>query len=265
MPDFVFPPMPPAWVAIQGSDQRFPVHRIYCVGKNYAEHAREMGSDPEREPPCFFSKPADAVTPGVGEVPYPPGTENLHHEIELVVALGAGGRDLNPAQALDRVMGYAVGVDLTRRDLQAAAKKSGLPWDTAKGFDFSAPISPITRVEHGSALQGGRIWLEVNGEMRQQADIADMTWSVGEVLSHLSRLFELRAGDLVFTGTPAGVGPVTPGDTLRGGVEGLQEIRVLISPARTAGSSSRGIDPGQGGHSGVGADCRHWPDGELDD
>jgi fumarylpyruvate hydrolase len=262
MSDYFFPPMPPVWVAIHGRDERYPVHRIYCVGKNYAEHAREMGSDPEREPPCFFSKPADAVTPGSGEVPYPPGTDNLHHEIELVVALGAGGRDLTPVQALDRVAGYAVGVDLTRRDLQAAAKKRGLPWDTAKGFDFSAPISPITLVQDGSDLQRGRIWLEVNGEMRQQADIADMTWSVGEVLAHLSRLFDLRAGDLVFTGTPAGVGPLKPGDRLRGGVDGLQQVDFLITPARSAGAGSRGLDPDQGELSGVGADCQHWPAGD---
>lgn len=234
MTDFLFPAMPPVSVAVRGSDQRLPVHRIYCVGKNYAEHAREMGSDPEREPPCFFSKPADAVVPGTGEVPYPPATGNLHHEIELVVALGAGGRDLDPAQALDRVIGYAVGVDLTRRDLQAAAKQRGLPWDTAKGFDCSAPLSPVSLLEPGRALEQGRIWLEVNGQMRQEADIADMTWSVGEVLSHLSRLFELRPGDLVFTGTPAGVGPLVPGDSLRGGVEGVGEVDLRVVPARSA-------------------------------
>lgn len=258
MPDYMFPPMPPVSVAIHGREECFPVHRIYCVGKNYAEHAREMGSDPEREPPCFFSKPADAVVPGVGEIPYPPGTRNLHHEIELVVALGAGGRDLTPEQGLDRVVGYAVGVDLTRRDLQAAAKERGLPWDTAKGFDFSAPISPITLAAQGSPLARARIWLEVNGQIRQQADIADMTWTVGEVLSHLSRLFELRAGDLIFTGTPAGVGPLQPGDSLRGGIEGLQEVSFLIVPARPASDSD------QGSHSGVGADCMHWPDSQLD-
>jgi fumarylpyruvate hydrolase len=258
MPDFLFPPSPPAWIPIQGREAGFPVHRIYCVGKNYAEHAREMGSDPEREPPCFFSKPADAVAPGNGEIPYPPGTENLHHEIELVVVLGAGGRDLSPEQALDRVAGYAVGVDLTRRDLQAAAKKSGLPWDTSKGFDYSAPIAPITLVEHGSALKNGKIWLQVNGQPRQQADISDMTWNVGEVLAHLSRLFELRAGDVVFTGTPAGVGPLLPGDRVRGGVDGLEEVDFLIVPAR------RAPEPGQGRGSGVSADCRHWPDNELD-
>lgn len=233
MTDFLFPAMPPVSVPVHGSDSRLPVHRIYCVGKNYAEHAREMGSDPEREPPCFFSKPADALVCGSGEVPYPPATGNLHHEIELVVALGAGGRDLDPAQALDRVIGYAVGVDLTRRDLQAAAKQRGLPWDTAKGFDCSAPMSPVRLVEPGRGLGEGRIWLEVNGQLRQKANIADMTWSVGEVLSHLSRLFELRAGDLVFTGTPAGVGPLVPGDVLRGGVDGVGEVDFRIAPARS--------------------------------
>jgi fumarylpyruvate hydrolase len=220
-----------------------------------------MGSDPEREPPCFFSKPADAVVSGTGEVPYPPGTNNLHHEIELVVVLGAGGRDLSPAQALDRVLGYAVGVDLTRRDLQAAAKKQGLPWDTSKGFDFSAPVAAITLVEHGSALEHGKIWLQVNDEIRQQADISDMTWSVGEVLAHLSRLFELRAGDVIFTGTPAGVGPLVPGDRVRGGVAGLQEVDLLITPPRADGGSS---DPDASRGSGVGADCMHWPDNQLD-
>ena len=260
MPDFIFPPMPPVSVAIHGREACFPVHRVYCVGKNYAEHAREMGSDPDREAPCFFSKPADAVVPGCGEIPYPPGSNNVHYEIELVAALGAGGRDLSPEQALDRVVGYAVGVDMTRRDLQHAAKDRGQPWDTAKGFDYSAPVSPITLVDHGSTLASGRIWIEVNGEIRQDADIADMTWNVGEVLAQLSTLFELRAGDLVFTGTPAGVGPVVPGDSLRGGVAQLQEIDLLITPPRTAGPESRGIDRGQGGRSGIGADCRHWPD-----
>ncbi|MDH3401678.1 MAG: fumarylacetoacetate hydrolase family protein, partial [Chromatiales bacterium] len=201
-----------------------------------------------------------AVVPGRGEIPYPPGSNNVHYEIELVAALGAGGRDLSPEQALDRVVGYAVGVDMTRRDLQHAAKDRGQPWDTAKGFDYSAPVSPITLVEHGSTLASGRIWIEVNGEIRQDADIADMTWNVGEVLAQLSTLFELRAGDLVFTGTPAGVGPVVPGDSLRGGVAQLQEIDLLITPPRTAGPESRAIDRGQGGRSGIGADCRHWPD-----
>jgi fumarylpyruvate hydrolase len=219
---------PPVSVEVAGSSERFPVHRIYCVGRNYAAHAREMGMDPEREPPFFFSKPADAIVPNGAAVPYPPRTSNLHHEIELVVAIGAGGRDIPLANALAHVYGYAVGNDLTRRDLQFAAREKGQPWDVAKGFDHSAPITAIRRAAEVGHCERGRIWIEVNGERRQQADLSEMIWSVPEIVAELSTLFELRPGDLIFTGTPAGVGPVKPGDSLVGGIDGLETLRTTI-------------------------------------
>ena len=222
------PPMAPS-VEIAGASTRFPVHRIYCVGRNYAAHAREMGADPAREPPFFFSKPADAVVPNGAPVPYPPRTANLHHEIELVVAIGEGGRNIPVASALAHVFGYAVGNDLTRRDLQAAAKDKGQPWDTSKGFDHSAPITAIRRVADVGHPARGAIWLEVNGQPRQRADLCEMIWSVPEIVSELSMLYELKPGDLVFTGTPAGVGPLVRGDSLVGGIEGLDTLRTTIA------------------------------------
>ena len=222
------PPMAPS-VEIAGASTRFPVHRIYCVGRNYAAHAREMGADPAREPPFFFSKPADAVVPNGASVPYPPRTANLHHEIELVVAIGEGGRNIPVASALAHVFGYAVGNDLTRRDLQAAAKAQGQPWDTSKGFDHSAPITAIRRVPDVGHPSRGAIWLEVNGQPRQRADLCEMIWSVPEIVSELSTLYELKPGDLVFTGTPAGVGPLARGDSLVGGIEGLDTLRTTIA------------------------------------
>jgi fumarylpyruvate hydrolase len=219
--DYLLPPPPPVGLAVMGSSQLFPVHRIYCVGRNYADHVREMGSDPRSEPPIFFAKPADALVPSGTQVRYPPRTRNLHHEIELVVALGRGGRDLSAADARALVLGYAVGNDLTRRDLQAAAKQAGQPWDVAKGFDASAPVSPLRLAGDTGPLTQGRIWLEVNGVLRQQADIAEMIWSVPEIIAELSSYFELKPGDLIFTGTPAGVGALLPGDTVRGGVDGV--------------------------------------------
>jgi fumarylpyruvate hydrolase len=224
----VIPAPPQSSVEVAGTTERFPVHRIYCVGRNYAAHAREMGMDPEREPPFFFSKPADAIVPNGTAVPYPPRTANLHHEIELVVAIGTGGRDIPLANALAHVYGYAVGNDLTRRDLQFAAREKGQPWDVAKGFDHSAPITAIRRAAEVGHLERGRIWIEVNGERRQQADLAEMIWNVPEIVAELSTLFELRPGDLVFTGTPAGVGPVKPGDSLVGGIDGLETLRTTI-------------------------------------
>jgi fumarylpyruvate hydrolase len=218
----------PPSVAIEGSDARFPVHRIYCVGRNYAAHVREMGATPEREPPCFFMKPADAVVPNGAAVPYASRTSNLHHEIELVVAIGHAGRDLRRDTALGHVFGYAVGNDLTRRDLQAAARNAGLPWDVAKGFDRSAPIAAIRPVAAAGHVAEGRIWLEVNGQVRQEANLAEMIWSVPDILVELSSLFELQPGDLIFTGTPAGVGPVQRGDTLVGGIDGLETLRTTI-------------------------------------
>jgi len=225
---YEFAPPMALTVEIDGTDTRFPVHRIYCVGRNYAAHAREMGMDPEREPPFFFSKPADAVTANGASVPYPPRTSNLHHEIELVVAIGEGGRDIPVANALAHVFGYAVGNDLTRRDLQFAAREKGQPWDVSKGFDHSAPVSAIRRVSDVGHLSRGAIWIEVNGESRQRADLCEMIWSVPEIVSELSALFELKPGDLVFTGTPAGVGPVVRGDSLVGGIEGLDTLRTTI-------------------------------------
>jgi fumarylpyruvate hydrolase len=221
------PPMAPT-VEVAGSDGRFPVHRIYCVGRNYAAHAREMGMDPDREPPFFFSKPADAVVANGTAVPYPPRTANLHHEIELVIAIGEGGRDIPVENALAHVFGYAVGNDLTRRDLQFAAREKGQPWDVSKGFDHSAPISAIRRVADAGHPERGAIWIEVNGERRQSADLSEMIWTVPEIIAELSTLFELRPGDLIFTGTPAGVGPVVPGDSLVGGIDGLDTLRTTI-------------------------------------
>ena len=225
---FVIPPIPLPSVEIAGSDERLPVHRIYCVGRNYAKHAREMGMDPDREPPFFFSKPADAVVANGTPVPYPPRTSNLHHEIELVVAIGTGGRDIPLDSALAHVYGYAVGLDLTRRDLQFAARDQGRPWDVSKGFDHSAPVSAIRPAAEMGHPEQGAIWLEVNGEARQRANLSEMIWSVPEIVAELSTYYELRPGDLIFTGTPEGVGPVTRGDSLVGGIDGLETLRITI-------------------------------------
>ena len=225
---FVIPPSPSPSVEIAGSDARFPVHRIYCVGRNYAKHAREMGMDPDREPPFFFSKPADAVVANGTPVPYPPRTSNLHHELELVVAIGTGGSDIPLDNSLAHVFGYAVGLDLTRRDLQFAARDQGRPWDVAKGFDHSAPVSAIRPAAEMGHLEQGAIWLEVNGETRQRANLSEMIWSVPEIVAELSTYYELRPGDLIFTGTPEGVGPVKRGDSLVGGIDGLETLRITI-------------------------------------
>jgi fumarylpyruvate hydrolase len=228
MTDFAFPPAAAPSVAISGSAQRFPVHRIYCVGRNYAEHVREMGGDTEREPPVFFTKPADAVMANEAAIPYPPRTSNFHHEIELVIAIGRGGRDILKERALEHVFGYAVGNDLTRRDLQAASKKGGLPWDTSKGFDSSAPLSSIRPAAQGHVSKG-KIWLSVNSQRRQESDIAEMIWSVPEIIAELSTLFELKSGDLIFTGTPSGVGALQRGDRIEGGIDGLETLRNTIA------------------------------------
>lgn len=225
---YVFPaPERPA-VEVKGRSEGFPVRRIFCVGRNYADHAREMGADPTREPPFFFSKPADAIVPNNATVPYPPRTSNLHHEVELVVALGKAGKDIPVASALDHVFGFAVGNDLTRRDLQLAARDKGRPWDTSKGFDRSAPITAIAPVAVDSPVWNGRIWLKVNGEVRQQADVSDMIWSVPEIIAELSTLFELMPGDLIYTGTPAGVSAVKAGDRLEAGIDGLDTLVTII-------------------------------------
>lgn len=229
--EFVFSPPAITAIPIAASTQKFPVHRIYCVGRNYAEHAIEMGWT-GREPPFFFSKPADAVLPvadgETGEMPYPPMTNDLHHEIELVVAIGKAGSNIPVHQALDHVWGYAIGLDMTRRDLQADAKKAGRPWSTAKGFDLSAPVSPIHPTDMAGHIAQGRIHLDVNGECRQNSDIGKLTWSMAETIAHLSRYFALQPGDLIFTGTPEGVGAVRRGDVLEGGIEGLGILRVRI-------------------------------------
>ena len=231
MSDFIFP-IPTPSVAIAGTATRFPVRRILCVGRNYAAHAREMGRDPDREPPFFFFKPADAVVDDGRRVPYPPLTKDLHHEIELVVAIGREGADIEPADALDHVFGYAVGLDLTRRDLQIAHRDLGRPWDWGKGFDNSAPCGPIHRVAQAGHPTSGRIWLEVNGDVRQEGNLADLIWPVPDVIALASRAMRLMPGDLIFTGTPSGVGAVVPGDRMTGGVEGVGTIAVEISPAR---------------------------------
>ena len=227
MTEYVFVPPPIPSVEIAGTRQRFPVHRIYCVGRNYAEHAREMGNDPKADPPVFFTKPADAIVANGVAVPYPPRTDNFHYEVELVVAVGGAGRNIAAAQAFGHVFGYAVGNDLTRRDLQGASKKKGLPWDTGKAFDASAPIGAIRPASLGH-IERGRIWLNVNGETRQQSDIGEMIWSVSDIIAELSTLFELRAGDLIYTGTPAGVGPLKPGDRIECGIDGLESLSNAI-------------------------------------
>ena len=227
---FVFPPPATPSVAVAGMEARFPVRRIFCVGRNYAAHAREMGRDPDREPPFFFSKPADAVVDDGVAIPYPPETANFHHEIELVVAIGVGGQNIPVSEALDHVWGYGVGIDLTRRDLQLQARDLGRPWDWAKGFDRSAPCAPLHRVADVGHPQAGRIWLALNGEVKQEGDLADLIWPVHDVIATISRSIELARGDLIYTGTPAGVGPIQPGDAVTGGVQGLGEIMVTVYP-----------------------------------
>jgi fumarylpyruvate hydrolase len=226
MDSFVFPPAARAAVPVAQSAALFPVRRILCVGRNYAAHRREMGGD-DRDPPFFFSKPADAIAPPGVAVPYPSRTEDLHHEIELVVAIGQAGADVTPTEALGLVFGYAVGVDLTRRDLQAAARAKGQPWDAAKGFDVSAPISAI--LPWVGSPPHGAITLSVNGAARQSAVVADMIWSVPEIIAQASQLWTLAPGDLIFTGTPEGVGPLVRGDDVQGAVEGVGSLRFTVS------------------------------------
>jgi len=224
---FVVPPPPAAAIPVVGDRGLFPVRRVYCVGRNYAEHAREMGHDPDREEPFFFMKAPDALATD-GRFPYPPATKDVHHEIELVVALGKGGRDIPVDRAMECVWGYAVGLDMTRRDLQAVAKKAGRPWEVAKAFDASAPISPIVPVAKAGHLTSGAIWLDVNGERRQTGDLSQLIWKIDETISYLSGLFEMAPGDVIFTGTPAGVAAVQRGDRLHGHVDGVGELTVLV-------------------------------------
>jgi fumarylpyruvate hydrolase len=226
---FVFEAPSAPGVPVVGSAARFPVHRIYCIGRNYADHAKEMGARiVSRANPVFFMKPADAVVSEGGDIPYPSATRELHHEVEMVVGLSGGGRDIAPAQALDRVFGYGVGLDLTRRDLQAAMKAKGLPWDVAKGFDASAPVSALRAASEMGHPREARLSLAVNGELRQDADIADMIFAVPEIICELSKLFELEAGDLIFTGTPAGVGPLQRGHTFRAELQGIALLQGRI-------------------------------------
>ncbi|MFL2546757.1 MAG: fumarylacetoacetate hydrolase family protein [Candidatus Rariloculaceae bacterium] len=215
-------------VSIAGTREKFPLHRVYCVGWNYAAHVREMGLDIEREPPIFFMKPLDAVVPSGSKIIYPPATDNLHYEIELVVAIGREGHAISQRKALEYVWGYGVGIDMTRRDLQAVAKKRGQPWEPSKSFDQSAPLSELHPVENVGHPEEGRIWLEVNGEIRQDGDINQLIWRVPEIIEHLSALFHLRPGDLIYTGTPAGVSAIVRGDILRGGVDGVANIDAEI-------------------------------------
>lgn len=232
-PEFVIPLPPQPALPVVGTAALFPVRRIFCVGRNYAEHAREMGAIEQaegREPPFFFMKPADALVSGRGEiaVAYPPLTADLHHEIEMVVALAAGGAGIAAERALDCVYGYGVGLDLTRRDLQARAKAKGHPWDMGKGFDQSAVVAPLVPAAVCGHPARGRIWLAINDETRQQGDLRQMAWSVGEIIAQLSKNVTLSAGDLIFTGTPAGVGSLRRGDHLRGGVAGVGELTARI-------------------------------------
>jgi fumarylpyruvate hydrolase len=232
MPQYTFAPVPVASVPLQGEYSRFPVHRIYCVGRNFAEHAKEMGAPvaAEKGTPVIFMKPGDAIVTD-GHVPYPTQTSELHHEVELVVAIGRDARgELSEAEALSLVYAYGVGLDLTRRDLQAALKDKRLPWDISKGFDASAPISALVPVAQAGELGDRRLWLEVNNELRQQAPLSDMIFGVVEVLQHLARLYSLRAGDLVYMGTPSGVAALQRGDRFRAGIDGLVEFSGEILP-----------------------------------
>lgn len=234
MADYVFPPHQMAALQISGSEQRFPVRRVYCVGRNYAGHAREMGSDPDREPPFFFCKPGDAaavvpVAPGtVAELPYPPQTSNYHYECELVVAIGAGGSNIAVADAHQHIFGYAVGLDMTRRDLQGKMKDAGRPWEIGKAFDYSAPVGQLRRAAEAPGVESAGIALALDGAVRQSSSTDHMIWSVAETIANLSTLFRLEPGDLIFTGTPEGVGAVERGQSLTGSIDGLDSLSVTF-------------------------------------
>ena len=228
MTSYVFAPCPQPFLPVKGTQACFPVHRIYCVGQNYADHAIEMGGDPTRNPPFFFQKNPDCLVIEGRDFPYPSQTEDVHHEIELVVALKTGGCGIPVVKALDHVYGYAVGIDMTRRDLQAVAKKAGRPWEVAKAFEHSAPCSAIVMASEIGHPETGAITLKINGETRQSGDLNQMIWKVAETISYLSSLFELQPGDLIFTGTPAGVGPVQRGDRLEGQVDGVGMLSVIV-------------------------------------
>ena len=228
---YTFPPPAIISVPVVGKAERFPVHRIYCVGRNYEEHAKEMGFT-GREPPFFFLKPNDSlvlVNPGeTGSMPYPPLTQNLHHEIELVVAIGKGGKNIKAADAFSHIYGYAVGLDMTRRDLQGEMKKQGRPWCIGKAFDHSAPMGPITPAAQAGDVENAELYVQVNGADRQRSNVNKLIWNIAETIEHLSAAWELQAGDLIFTGTPEGVAAVVPGDTMVGAVAGLGELKVKV-------------------------------------
>ena len=218
-------PSPPV-LPVTESNKSYPVGRIYCVGRNYAEHAREMGHDPDREPPFFFMKPADAIVASGTTIPYPQVTQDLHHEIEMVVAIGKGGADIPAEKALDHVFGYGVGLDMTRRDIQGEAKKMGRPWEMGKAFDNSAPCTALKTVAMVGHPDKGTVWLKVNGKVTQKGDLSEMIWNVPETIAYLSKLVALRAGDIIMSGTLAGVGPVQPGDKLEGHVDGVGDLTI---------------------------------------
>ena len=227
---FVFDPFPTTSIPVSGTQDRFPLRRVFCVGRNYADHVVEMGGDPDREEPFFFTKPADAITLKES-IPYPSRTDDLHHEMELIIAIGEGGTNIPVDSALDHIFGYAAGVDLTRRDMQAVAKKRGRPWDMAKGFDDSAPmtaIMPVTKIGHPDI---GSITLSVNGEVRQDGDLAQQVWKVPEIVANLSTYVRLEAGDLIMTGTPAGVAALNVGDKVEGSIEQIGSLSFTIGPA----------------------------------
>jgi fumarylpyruvate hydrolase len=225
---YVFEPLPLPSLPIVGSEQRFPVHRIYCVGRNYAEHAIEMGHDPNREPPFFFQKNPDNLLQPAQDFPYPPKSNDVHFEIEMVVALGKGGVNVPVASAMELVWGYGVALDMTRRDLQGEAKKLGRPWEVGKAFEASAPCSALRPASEIGHPDGGAVWLDLNGERRQTGDLAQMIWKVPEMISYLSELFTLQPGDLILSGTPAGVGAVKRGDRLTGGVDKVGQIDLRV-------------------------------------
>ncbi|MEL6801280.1 MAG: fumarylacetoacetate hydrolase family protein [Pseudomonadota bacterium] len=229
MPDTVFPPAEPMILPVEGMDAGFPVRRVYCIGRNYAAHAIEMGHDPDREPPFFFQKNPDNLDPS-GIFPYPAQTCDVHHEVEMLVALSKGGRDIAVEAALDHVFGYAICLDMTRRDLQGIAKKAGRPWEIGKAFERSAPVGPLRRAGDVGHPAEGAITLSVNGAVRQSGDLAQMIWNVPEMIAYLSEYFELGAGDVILSGTPAGVGPVQPGDVMEAAVAGLGTLRVTVTP-----------------------------------
>ncbi|CDM57816.1 MULTISPECIES: fumarylacetoacetate hydrolase family protein [Rhizobium] len=229
LPATVIPLPQPVLLPVEGTAELFPVRRVYCVGRNYAEHAIEMGHDPSREPPFFFQKNADNLLPAGRDFPYPPLSSDVHFEVECVLALKAGGQDLPVDRALDCIYGYAVGIDFTRRDLQAEAKKLGRPWEVAKAFEYSAPVSPIVPASKLGHPLGGRIWLELNGKRAQDGDLNQMIWKVPEIIAELSKLFILAPGDVIMTGTPAGVGAVKKGDRVDCGIDGIATLSVKVA------------------------------------